>query len=266
MRSGDRSGLVRRVNIYVYCGRGCPGGHHCDNDIELHGEFDAAAGRRYNGIIDQIAVVADARAGKNIHGVRPVTPERGRNSFGFRLLHERIQASGPGQPAIMPEQINAVARIVPFKAEYWTTQRRIKSIADSGPNAPELHERIGIAKLFVGIDCRPGKDRRSDLRTTRLEAEKRTGANDVQPGLRGTQRMPRWSKLIRARHCHDNSGMSIATSRSVRCSGGRWQMSLGLAAMIKKQVQSRRNVIPSPGIPGLAPLAMAPGPSHAIFS
>src|SRR5258708_26047646 len=136
----------------------------------------------------------------------------------------------------MPEQINAVARIVPFKAEYGTTQRRIKSIADSGPNAPELHERIGIAKLFVGIDCRPGKDRRSDLRTTRLEAEKRTGANDVQPGLRGRQRMPRWSKIIRARHCHDNSGMSIATSRSVGCSGGRVEKSSGHPRITKMQL------------------------------
>jgi hypothetical protein len=155
MHSGDGSGLVPSTNRDVYCGRGCPGGHHSDDDIELlHREFDAAAGRRHNGIIDEIAAVADARTGKHVHGVRPVTPDRGRNSFGFSLLYERIQASGPGQPAIMPEQIDAVARIVPFKAEHRTTQRRIKSIADRGPNAPELHERIGIAKLFVGVERR----------------------------------------------------------------------------------------------------------------
>jgi len=122
--------------------------------------------------IDEIAVVADTRAGKDIDRVRPITPGWRRNSPGPGLLHQRIPALSPGPPAVMPEQIDAVTGFVAHHGENRTTQRRIKLITNRGPNAPEFHERIGIAQLLVGVDIRPGKDRRSDPRAPRLEAEK----------------------------------------------------------------------------------------------
>lgn len=183
----DRSGLLPRTDKDVDCGRRYSSRHHRNDRVEFHDEFDAAARDRSDGIIDEIAMLADAGPSKDIYCVRPIALLWRRNSLGLGLLQQRIPALGPWPPVIMPEQIDAVARIIAFQGENRTTQGRIKCIADSGPSASEFHERVGIAQLFVGVDIRPGKDRSSYPRAPRHKTESRTGANDIEPGLRGGQ-------------------------------------------------------------------------------
>jgi len=67
--------------------------------------------------------IADARASKDVQCIGPVAPERRSDPVGRCFLGERFAALVPRPPVIVAEQIDAVARIIPFQRKHRPAQR-----------------------------------------------------------------------------------------------------------------------------------------------